>query len=354
VVAALVEAGLYNLFVPRAFGGLEAEPLTALQVIEELAFADGAAGWCVLIAAQSAAYTTALAPEVAAALWAGEPPVICAGTGRPEGRAVAVEGGYRITGQWPFVSGAPQATWVFGGCRVFDGEAVRVDAQGRSVIRQFWFPASAATIVDTWRSTGLRGSGSHDVAVTDVFVPEERGFRIFLDPPRLGGPLYRELGVLWALHGSHALGVARHAVEALIELAQAKLPNRTAALLRDTEQVQERVGEAEALIGAGRAFLEQAVGAVWEAVRAGGTPTGDQRVATFLAATHAARAARRAVGLMYEAGGSSAVYAANPLDRCWRDSTTATAHAAVSPRNGYLRAGRLALGLDPDPYAGFR
>ena len=274
VVAVLAGAGFYTLFVPRAYGGLEVEPLTALQVIEELAYADGAAGWCVLIAAQSAAYTATLDPEVGAAIWRSGPRVICAGTGRPEGRARAVDGGYRVTGQWPFVSGAPQATWFFGGCRLVDGETVRLDDQGRSVIRQFWFPAADARIVDSWHSTGLRGSGSHDVAVHDLFVPAERSFRIFLDQPRVGGPLYRELGVLWALQRSHALGVARHAVEALVELAAVKTPNRTAALLRDTEKAQEQVGEATALIAAGRAFLERAVGDVWETACAGGTPTG--------------------------------------------------------------------------------
>jgi alkylation response protein AidB-like acyl-CoA dehydrogenase len=106
-VQVLADAGFYGMFIPRAYGGHELDPLAALPLIEELACADGAVGWCVLIAAQSAAYTAALTPEVDAALWASGPRVICAGTGRPEGRAVAVDGGYRISGQWPFVSGAP-------------------------------------------------------------------------------------------------------------------------------------------------------------------------------------------------------------------------------------------------------
>jgi len=350
LVRELRDAGIFRMYLPRALGGLEADPLTMMRAIEELACADGSTGWCVMIANQNAYFTTSVEAEAAAEI--GGPDTIVASSAKPAGRAIAVDGGYSVSGRWPYASGVTHATWVFGNCEVYDGETPRVGENGRPVVRAVWLPASAVEVLDTWRTTGLRGTGSHDFAVVDVFVPERRSFRFFLEPPRLPGPLYRVPALMWALQGSHALGIARRAIEALVELAAGKTPAFTSTVLREQQHAQEQVGRATALVAAARLYLEDATRGLWDTVAAGDEPTMAQRACVRQAAGHAASSAREAVALMYQTGDSSSIHTALPLDRCWRDVTTAATHVGVRDR-GFLAAGRLTLGLELDATTAF-
>ena len=177
LVRALREAGLYRLYVARSLGGLQVGPLTAMRVVEALAYADGSTGWCVMIAAQAAHQSGRLNRQAAAEVFA-TPEVIMAGVPRTDGEASVVDGGYRVTGQWPFCSGSRQATWFIVGARQLRGERPVLDAAGSPVTTGFFLRAADVEVLDTWHTTGLRATGSNDIAVRDLFVPAHRAFKL--------------------------------------------------------------------------------------------------------------------------------------------------------------------------------
>lgn len=345
VIAALRAAGIFRLFVPQSLGGPEADPLLACRVVEALSALDGAVGWCAMIGLGFGQFAGLLAAAPAREVF-GSPRTIVAGTFRPNGVARVVPGGYRVTGRWPFASGINHCTWVIGGCRVLDGEQPRLTARGAPELRELFFRPDEVEVLDTWNVTGLRGTGSHDYTVTDVFVPSERGCW-FADPPQEGGPLYRLpiIGTFAALIGCVSLGIARHALEAFKELAGVKTPTWSQNTLRGRATAQAQVGEAEGLLRAGRAFLYETVRAAWETVQRGDSLSWEQRGLLWLAGTQAAAQAGQAVELLYKGGGASSIYATLPLDRCLRDIRTAAQHVCVTPTN-YELAGQLFLGLE--------
>jgi alkylation response protein AidB-like acyl-CoA dehydrogenase len=209
-----------------------------------------------------------------------------------------------------------------------------------------FFPAADAEVIDTWDAAGLRGTGSHDYAVTDVFVPAERSLS-FREPPVESGPLY---ALPLIAYGSLCvaavpLGIARHAIDVLAELAGVKTSSASRTLLREHALGQRDLGRAEALVGAGRAYLYQTLDEAWQTVCAGRALSDQQRARLWLAGTHATTCAIEAVDLMFSAGGATAVYATSPLERCLR---TAAQHITVVPDN-YLMAGQALLGLDMSP-----
>lgn len=337
LVRALTAAGLFRMAVPRAYGGMEAGPLTIAHVIEELATADASTAWCVMLAAQ-ASVGAAFLPRTAAAEVFADPMTIPAVVARPVGRAEAVEGGYIVSGRWPFASGSNHATW-FGGESVIisGGEPLR-DDQGNEIVRLLFFPRADCTVHDTWNTTGLRGAGSNDFSVAGAFVPARRSYRVHVDPPMIGAPLYRTAPLSFLTHGSHALGVARASIETVAALAA------TRPSLRDQARVQAQVAEAQAITDAARHYLYGAAEELWQAVSSGGGGTTVQRAAVRLATSHAMRSAVQTVELMYRTAGTAAIAAGGPLDRRFRDIQTAAAHVMVGPAT-YEAAGRVALGL---------
>jgi Acyl-CoA dehydrogenase, N-terminal domain len=171
VVAALTQAGLFRLLIPRRYGGAEADPATFVRVVKEVSCADGATGWCVMIGGFYGLFAGCLPEPAARAIYGSDPNVVSAGAFRPNGQAVVVDGGYCISGRWPFGSGIQHSPWLVGGCRIFDGDQPCLDARGAPVMRLMFFPAGEAEVIDTWYTAGLHGTGSHDYVVTEVFVP---------------------------------------------------------------------------------------------------------------------------------------------------------------------------------------
>lgn len=351
--AALVEdlrsAGLFHLLLPASLGGPECDPITASRTVEEIAAADGSAGWCLMIAAQDIAFAGFIDPEQARTVWGDGG--ICCGTARPIGRAeetTTPEYGYRVSGRWPFASGSSHADWFSAECVVYgsNGEACR-DAGGNEVTRMCFVPRAEVTVHDTWDTTGLRGTASNDFSVEDSFVPHARGFQVLVDEPVHPWALYRAEPLIFINHGAHSLGIARGALATAAEIATSKPSWGNQRVLRQEPRIQGEYAEALALVDSARAYFYDASQRYWERAVAGDHADPTMRAAVRLATSNATTASLRAVDILHHALGTSGIFKKSPLERQFRDIHTAAAHVMISPLT-YEAAGRVALGLDAE------
>jgi alkylation response protein AidB-like acyl-CoA dehydrogenase len=281
-------------------------------------------------------------------LIASIPGPILAGSISPPGRLSRTGGGYRLSGQWRFGSGCQQADVFIVGAMLYDDGVPVTTANGMPEMYQIVMPAADVTILDTWRVTGLRGTGSHDFTVENLFVPESMVQSLHLAAPMEPGPLYA-FGLIPSfavVKTAIALGIARHAIEALKDLALAKTPAGQTSLLRDRPAVQVDLARAEACVRSARAFLHETVGEIWQSVVEGNPPDTEQRSWLRLAAVDGVQRAIEAVDLMYNAAGGSAIFESSPLERCFRDVHVIPAHIVVQS-NVYEVAGRVFLDLPP-------
>jgi alkylation response protein AidB-like acyl-CoA dehydrogenase len=347
LVKEMAETGFFSLWLARALGGPELNITDYFRVIGELARADGAVGWCTMVSAGYSRFSGFLGEGAAHEIF-GDGSVIVAGTINPTGKAVAAPGGFRLTGRWGYGSFIQHSAWTVGNCFVHDGDAPRRGADGAPDMRLMLFPTSAVEIIDTWRVGGLRGTGSHDFQVNDLFVPEKHVIAGFAARPTQPGTLYQApfITVFAMCLASVPLGIARAAIDAFVELAEAKTPTGSAGRLRDKASAQADLGKAEALLSSARAFMFDEAEKLWNTVAAGDAPSLRQRAIARLAAAQAASASAQAVDLLYNAAGGTALYEHNLLERCFRDVHATTQHIGTSSANFEL-SGRVLLGLDP-------
>jgi alkylation response protein AidB-like acyl-CoA dehydrogenase len=348
LVQAIADAGLFRLYLPHAVGGPELPPLTVFRVIEELSKADGSVGWCTMIATAGSLFSGWLRPDIGRALFGQPPDVRIAGSLRPEGQAYPVDGGYRVRGHWDFASGINHANWLMCTCIIMDGDTPRQTPTGVPETRSLLVPVAEATIEDTWSVVGMCGTGSHDFIVDDVFVPAPHSFSLTAQP-LANGPLYSPrllFVVAWTATVANALGIARGAIDAFIELATQARSTSSPILLRERSLVQTRVAEAEAILSAARAYVLEAVGAAWEAVCTSMPDPSREIAQARLAITHGMHEAVRAVDRVFHAAGTNAVYRKYGLERYFRDVHTAVQHAAGLPVH-FESAGKVFLGLRP-------
>jgi alkylation response protein AidB-like acyl-CoA dehydrogenase len=329
------EAGFYRLLIPRAYGGLQSDPLTYLRVGELLAEACGSVGWNIANNSIGQLVVLGLPQEGTDEIY-GKGPVNLAGTAvQGGGKAVRVDGGYRVTGRWQFGSGINEAVWMLGSFQIIQRSEVEI-------------------VPGTWDVSGLRGTGSFDWTATDVFLPERRvmvhaGAPLDNQWNRWSGVTYQLPAQCWVgpHHSSVITGIARAGIDALIELAGGKQPRgRPAGLLCDNPQVQDAVGRADAILNAGRAYRSAMISELWNTIAAGGETTLEQRARCRLAATYAADSARQAMDLMYRMGGSTSFKRESRLAECWRDLHTVGQTVTLAPE-WYPIGGRVYLGMDP-------
>ncbi len=344
---ALRDAGMYAVATSRELGGAEIRDERLVQMIEEFSRQDGSVGWNLMIAAHVSVVASAYLPVAGRGdVYTNGGHTVFAGGLLPKGAALRVAGGFRLTGRWTFASGCRQADWIIAPSVVMLDGKPHLRPDGSPEIRAYFVPASECDILDTWYTMGLRGTGSHDYQLTDVYVPEERSFAIQAEGPITSGVLTMRhvLPYAWPSVAAVALGIARDAIDAFIELAVNKTPALSSGALASQHTVHERVGRAEALVRSARAFLYESIREL-PASRDWSTPVPDELTARIrLANAHAAQSAAEAVDLMFTAAGTSSIFAGSRLERCFRDVHVVTQHAGVAPSNIEM-AGQSMLGL---------
>ena len=350
LVDAMATAGLFRLMIPRSLGGLEVDVATFIQVIEATAALDGSVGWSAMIGATGGLTSGYLSRETAQEIYGSDPHIVTAGALAPRGKARPVEGGYQVTGRWPFNSGCEYCAWLMGNCIIYESEETpRLHPNGQPEIRMMLFPAVEADIIDTWSVSGLRGSGSHDIAVHDLFIPADKTTAYGLEPPTQPGPLYAfpTFGLLALSVASVAVGIARGSIDCLMEVARTKIPTGGRRSLSERPFTQMQLAQAQAQLQAARAGLFAMAQEIWTAVCQREEISLAQRAAMRLAANHATSESAKVVDAMYTVAGTSAIWDSSPLQRAFRDIHVLTQHAVIAPPL-YELAGRVLFGLKAD------
>ena len=348
VLTALRETGLLRMSTPRSLGGLETDPITRALVVEEISRHDSAAGWTLENPLDWAFFCARLPDEGAEEIYSrGADILIAAQFGRPL-HATSTEGGYRISGRAPFVSNCYDADWISSTALV----DVDQHSEGEPETVMVYFPKKNCDIIDNWDMMGMRGTGSHDISVTDVYVPKSRTFRMvpeFEPGSHYHGPLYRLPLVGAAATGipTPMLGVARRALDEVTELALTKTPVASSGLLKERSSAQVRLGKAEAVLRSGRLLLLDTVSEAWQRCVDGRPHSLRQKADLLLAATHAMSSAVQAVELACSIAGTTAFRASSPLERCFRDVQTMKHHVFASEAR-YGTFGQVYLGIPPD------
>jgi indole-3-acetate monooxygenase len=343
---AMREAGFFSLWLPKSMGGPELSLVELARVVEVFSEADGSAGWLVAIGSSNSRLAGYLAEPVVRKIW-GDGQSVLAGTLNPAGTAVAVPGGYRVSGQWSYASGIDHSDWLLGACRVLEDGEPRMRPDGWPDTRLMLFPKDHAEVLDTWDVTGMRGSGSHDFRVHDLHVPAEHTIDAVTPAPVQTGQLYR-LPLVTVFNTSVfgvPLGIARAAITELSEMAQSKKAMGATLPLREQVATQMDVGRAEAILRSARAFVFETLDSLWNASKVGDVTTRD-RVLARMAGSHAAASAVQVVDMMFAAGGAGGIHERGRLGRCWRDAHAVSHHAGQSAFQ-FQTGGRVMLGLDP-------
>lgn len=336
VVDRLIEEGFFRLLLPRSLGGAELRPVVFSQAMEILAAADASTAWCVCQnngCAMSAAY---LEPEAAREVFGPADGILAWGPPGAPFPARPTEGGFRITGRWRFASGSHHATWL----------GAHAPVAGSNETRTLLFPKASARMVDIWRTLGLRGTGSDEYVVEDLFVPLRRTF-LWGDPRdrREPGPLYRFTGnqLYGAGFAGVAMGVAQAIVDAFIALPADKTSRGAAKPVRENNVVQSQLAQSLARLRSARAFLHEAFDAAWRRVEREGEQSEEDRAMIRLSSTWAIHQAREAALTLYHAAGSLAIFAEQPFERRLRDILT-VAQQAQGRQLHFETVGQMLLG----------
>lgn len=325
------DAGLLRMWLPEEVGGSATDLPTIAAVCEELGRHDGSTAWVTMIGSGTNYLMTSLPEEVVHEVFAPDPDIATGGFLVPLGRARTVNGGYRVSGRWSFGSGCELTRWMIGGAVMIDDEGEpEVDDEGQRITRMFAFPTEDVTIHRTWDVSGLRGTGSHDYEVDDLFVPAERAFLLSGDRTAFGFPHAHLplMGTLGSQLAAVLLGMARGALDAVIDQI-AGSSHRTGPP-KERPLLQARLAEAEGLIRSSRAFLYDALERAWSRAVAGEPATREDDFALRLAASHAARACTDVADLTLTAGGTASLYAKSPVQRFHRDIYAAQQHGLIA------------------------
>jgi alkylation response protein AidB-like acyl-CoA dehydrogenase len=348
LVADLAATGVFKLGMPAALGGDEASATEFMRALEAISAADGSTGWCTMIGA-GGAFFGGMMTDIGFKEVFADPALPTASAVPPtQGTAARVDGGYKVNGKWRFASGITHVDWVMAGCVVlYDGQPKMTD-MGIPDVRWAFVPTSEIEIHDTWYVNGLRGTGSNDFSITDVFVPEHRTFHVFDPTGHRPEPIVRMPSVAgFATQvASVGLGIARGALDDLVELAGSKLPTMSMSTLASKAATQIEIAQLEAQLRSARSFLYDIVNEIWDVVVAGQEFTPKQNALARLSAVEAARVAAAVAHRVSTIAGGNSMYLSSSLQRHARDADAVTHHFVVSPPT-LEDVGRVLLGMDP-------
>jgi indole-3-acetate monooxygenase len=344
LLESLRSIGVFRMFVPQSHGGLELDLPTGLEIITQLGKIDGSVGWTAMIGSGSSVFAPSLPRQTYEEVYRNGPDTIFAGSIQPAGTAEALASGWRVNGRWPFASGCQHADWMVGFCVMTDGGRPILGEGGRPLIRGVALPARDWHIEDTWYAAGLKGTGSHHIALKDVVVPPENFFDFENGVPCLSGPLYQAVPHLFPLlQGALDVGIAEGAVDDLLELANTgRQQFRAAVSMRESETFQFELGRVAAELRAARAFHQVQVASHWRHALAGTLRDETLFTQGTQCGIWVATACVRVVDACFALAGGSAVYESSPLQRRMRDLHVAAQHATIHQRH-YVAAGKAAL-----------
>lgn len=347
---ALYDAGVLQMKLPRVLGGHEADLVTQFEVLEAVATINPAAGWCAMVGATSLAMPGAFLPDggVEQMFAHGRIPrgaiVIM-----PSGEGTPVAGGYRLTGRWAFASGVHHADWVSANALVRETP----DAPPR--VHMFSFPAAHITIHDNWQVLGLRGTGSCDISVDDIFVPADCVWDVERQTPRRGGPLYR-LGIPAFVayeHAAFATGVARHALDVLTSIAITKKRGYgpDAKSLADRESLQRFIGHSELKLRAARTLAIDLNAQAMTTIESSAALPASLALELRGSAVYCTEVATEIVATAFRFAGAASIFESSDMQRCLRDINVAGQHLFVSDKT-YELLGQTRLGVADVPPMG--
>jgi indole-3-acetate monooxygenase len=350
VVQALIDSGITRVVIPKAYGGQEMEPVGYLKLLEALARIDSATAWVSSLFLGISGIGGVLPKEAGDEMYA-DPRSLFAGAWFPPGGAEPVEGGYRVSGQWAFGSGSNYATWLSCQVVVMENGAPKIGPNGGPIPLILFMKGSEAEVLDNWDALGMRGTGSHDFRAEGVFVPERRVWPIGpyeIKNPAFAGPNFRlGLWIVPALNAAVTLGIARAAVDDLMELAGQKTPSYTQIALTDKPVVQEHLARARAQVEAGESYLYSAIGSATEYVQSAPKCDIEHGMPIALACSFAVEAAAKAVDLVHACAGTSGIRVDRSFQQHFRDVHTVSQHA-FSSTSRYESIGKLMLGKESD------
>jgi indole-3-acetate monooxygenase len=351
VIEQLNRARMFRLLLPRTLGGDELHLKTHAQVMETIAGADASVAWCMGQGGGCAMSSAFLRPDVSKRFFGPAEAALAWGAGI-QGRAVAVDGGYRVSGKWTFASGTSNATLLGGHSYVFekDGKTPRRHPDGSQVDRTAIFWKSKATIHDVWHTIGLKGTASYSYEINDVFVPEEETI------DRDDFASLHEKGTLYLFPTTQAyaagfsalmLGIAQAMVGDLKTLALTKAPRGAASSLKDSAVFHAELAQLEARVRACRAYLHGTIDEVWDEVDRTRVLTLQRRADFKLATTWVINQGVEIAKDAYRAAGNTAVFQSNPFEHRLRDAFSASQQTQGRPSN-FITIGRVLMGLEPD------
>jgi alkylation response protein AidB-like acyl-CoA dehydrogenase len=345
LVSALRSARIYGMLVPRRYGGLELDPMSAFRAVAALARLDGSVDWNAMIGHVAALMPFLGSPALCEEIYQDRKDHIIAGSGQPVGTAERVPGGWRVTGVWPFASGCQNAEWIVGNCVMMEGGSPIDASDGFGpMIHACVMPAEHWEIRDTWHTVGLKGTGSHHVALTDVFVPAENFAETPFGSSFAPDPIFARFPeVLMLAHAAIAVGIAEGAITDLVELVGTGVKQlfMTTPLV-ETERFREGLARLDAELMAARALLEAQTARIWENPEPAMAKDMSRVAEQVQAAVWITAACVRVAEGCFELAGSRAVYESSPLQRRVRDLRVAAQHMVVHPRH-YVMAGAAVL-----------
>lgn len=342
IIQKLKQLGVYRAFVPKRFGGDEISPRQFCELIERLSIADGSVGW-VASFGMSPAYLGSLPEATLKELYKDSPDIVFAGGIFPPQSAELVDDCFMVNGRWKFSSGCKGADIVGVGI------APKKHNETQGLPRMAVLPAHKAKIEMTWDTVGLKGTGSHDLVVENVSVPEAWTF-VRGEPSKLPEPFFKypSLSLATQVLTVVGIGVAAAALDEFKKLAPGKASITGGAEIANRPVTQYEFSQAQAEFLAARNWFYQTMDVVWNEILAGRQPAAQQISDMRLSCTHAARVSARVARKMQMLAGMTAIYTNNPFSRFVNDTNVVTQHAFMGD-NTLQNAGAMSFGLNPTP-----